>query len=167
MNLNFAEIRMMVHVVTKKTGAPVHDEDLEQQIALNALEAFRRLGPVAHPKALLMKIVYDAVRDHWRRRRSSEDIHTIDERLVSHAPAFEADLDARRKLELLRSALDRIPASKRSLLELFYTHGRSIAEIAALQGKSISAVKMQLARSRQSLARIIQALAKTKSHKSR
>lgn len=163
MNLNVADIRAMVHVVTKRTGSPVHDEDLEQQIAVNALEAFRRLGPVAYPRALLMKIVYDAVRDHWRRRRSSEDIDTIDERLLSHAPAFEVDLDARRQLDLLRRALDRLPASKRTLLDLFYTQDQSIPEIAVIQGKSVSAVKMQLSRSRQSLARIFRTLASKKS----
>src|SRR5688572_23282258 len=119
MNLNVADIRTMVHAVTKRTGAPLHDEDLEQQIAVNALEASRRLGPVAHPRALLMKIVYDAVHDHWRRRRSSEDIDTIDERLLSHAPTFEKDLDVRRQLDLLRRAIDRLPASKRTLLDLF------------------------------------------------
>lgn len=167
MNFNVAEIRALVHLVTKRTGIPLHDEDLEQEIALRALEAFRRIEQVTHPRALLMKIVYDTVRDHWRRRRSSEDLERVDERLLSHAPTFESDIDRRRQLDLLRRAFDRLPVSKRAILDLFYTHGHSIAEIADLQGRSVSAVKMELSRSRRSLARIVRSLATKKSRKPR
>jgi RNA polymerase sigma-70 factor (ECF subfamily) len=157
-----AEIRRLIHVTTKRTGTPVHDEDLEQDIALQALEAFRRLDEITHPRALLMKIVQDTVRDYWRRRRSSEDLSNIDERFISHMPAFESTMDQERRLELLRRALHRLPESKRTLLELFYINERSIAEIAALQGRSISAVKMELARSRRLLAEIVRRLADKK-----
>ncbi len=159
-----SEIRTMVHHVTRRTGTPIHDEDLEQDIALNAVEAFQRLVRVAHPRALLMKIVYDAVRDHWRRRHSSEDLDAIDERLLAHAPAFERDIDRRRQLELLRRALLELPPSKRELVDLFYTEDRTIPEIAALQGKSVSAVKMELSRSRRMLARMVRSFASKKSH---
>src|SRR5215475_11603014 len=98
MNLNPVEIRTLVHIETKRTGSPVHDEDLEQDIAVRALEALQRIERVTHPRALLMKIVRDAVRDHWRRRRSSEDLESIDERLLSHAPEFENELDQKRDL---------------------------------------------------------------------
>jgi RNA polymerase sigma-70 factor (ECF subfamily) len=157
-----AQIRALIHIATSRTGAPVHDEDLEQEVALHALEAFRRLDEVTNPRALLMKIVQDTVRDHWRRRRSSEELDSIDERLIAHAPAFESNLDRDRRLELLRRALDRLPHSKRTLIELFYISGHSIPEIAALQGRSLSAVKMDLARSRRSLARFVRLLADKK-----
>ena len=60
MNLNPAEIRTLVHIATKYTGSPVHDEDLEQDIALRALEALQRIERITHPRGLLMKIVRDA-----------------------------------------------------------------------------------------------------------
>jgi RNA polymerase sigma-70 factor (ECF subfamily) len=163
MNFNPAEIRTLIHAATRHTGTPVHDEDLEQDVALHALEAFQRLNEVTHPRALLMKIVHDTVRDHWRRRRPSEDLDGIDERFISHMPAFESDLDRERRAELLRRALQRLPASKRFLLELFYIHDHSIPHIAELQGRSISAIKMELARSRRSLARLVRSIAKKKS----
>ena len=163
MNINPSEIRAMVHIATRRTGAPVHDEDLEQEVALHAWEAFRRIGRVAHPRAFLMKIVYDTIRDHWRRRRTSQDIESIDQRFVSEAPDFETDLDSRRQIEVLHRALDLLPASKRTVLDLFYTHDHSISQIAQLQGKSISAVKMELLRSRRSLARIVRSLTNKKS----
>src|SRR5437016_4492047 len=119
MIFNPSDIRALIHVATKRTGTPVHDEDLEQDIALHALEAFQRLNVVTHPRALLMKIVEDAVRDHWRRKRSSEGLSGIEERFISHVPAFESNLDHQTRLALLRRALDRLPAAKRTLIELF------------------------------------------------
>jgi RNA polymerase sigma factor (sigma-70 family) len=163
MNIRTTEIRTLIHIATRRTGAPIHDEDLEQDVAVHALEAFRRLGEVTHPRALLTKIVYDAVRDHWRRRRASEDLEGIDERFISHLPAFESDLDRDRRANLLHRALGRLPAVKRAVLELFYIHEHSIPEIAALQGRSVSAVKMDLTRSRRLLARIVRVLADNKS----
>jgi len=153
-----SEIRTLIHVATKRTGTPIHDEDLEQEVALHAVEAFRRLNAVTHPRALLMKIVRDTVRDHWRRRRSSEELEQVDEKFIAHIPAFESSLDQQRRVELLRRALDRLPAAKRTLLDLFYLNGHSIPEIAASQNRSISAVKMELARSRQSLSRILHSM---------
>ena len=165
MNINPAEIRTMVHIATRRTGTPVHDEDLEQEVALHALEASRRIEHIAHPRALLMKIVYDTVREHWRHRRPCEDLDNIDERFISQRPTLEADLDLHRQIEILHRALDLLPVSKRALLDLFYIHDYLVSEIAALQGKSISAVKMGLLRSRQSLARIVRSLAAKKSGK--
>src|SRR6266850_4472590 len=136
MEIKPSDIRAMVHIATKRTGTPVHDEDLEQDIALHALEAFRRIDRVTHPRALLMKIVDDAVSEHWRHRRSSEDLDSIAERFVSQAPTFEYDLDLRRRIELLRHGLDLLPDSQRDLLELFYIQHYSISQIAHIQGKS-------------------------------
>jgi len=158
MIFNPSDIRTLIHVATKRTGTPVHDEDLEQEVALRALEAFRRLNKVTHPRALLMKIVRDTVRDHWRRKRSSEELAGIDEKFIAHVPAFESNLDQQRRVELLRRALTRLPPAKRRLLELFYINDQSIPQIAALQDRSVSAVKMELARSRQSLSRIFHSM---------
>ena len=163
MKLDPVEIRTLVHAVTKHTGTPLHDQDLEQDIALHALEAFERLDHVRHPRALLMKIVRDTVRDHWRRRRSSQDLEKIDERFLAQTPAFEFDLDCRRQMELLERALDCLTESRRALIDLFYVEDYSIPQIAKMQKRSISAVKMDLVRSRQFLARIVRALANKKS----
>jgi RNA polymerase sigma factor (sigma-70 family) len=158
-----SEIRTLIHLATKRTGTPIHDEDLEQDVALRALEAFRRLHHVTHPRALLMKIVYDSVRDYWRRRKTWEELATVDERYISHMPPLESNLDLKRRIEILGRALDRLPAAKRKLLELFYVRDHSIAEIATLQGRSISAVKMDLTRSRKSLSRIFRELSSGRS----
>ena len=163
MNLNPVEIRTLIHIATKHTGTPLHDEDLEQEVAVRALEAVRRLERITHPRALLRKIVRDAVRDHWRRRRASEDLEGIDPRFISLQPEFELALDSHRRIELLHRALGSLSASKRAVLEFFYLLDYSIPQIASIQNRSISAVKMDLLRSRRSLAGIVSALATKKS----
>ena len=167
MNFSLADIRTMLRLVTRHTGTPMRDEDLEQEIALHALSAFRRLGHVSHPRALLMKIVQDKVRDHWRRRHSFDHLDSVDERLITRSPDLELTIDIRRRLDLLDCALTRLPSEKRMLMELFYEHEHSIPEIAKLRNKSVSAVKMELRRSRQALARIIRMLAKKQSRNRR
>ncbi len=163
MNFHPSEIRTLIRIVTKRTGHPIRDEDLEQQAALKVIEAFTRLQHVDHPRALLLKIVEDTVRDYWRTRRTTEDLSTIDERFVAERPAYENDLDLQRRLEVLNRALDRLPQGARALLDLFYKDGQPVREIARLRSKSVSAVKMELLRARQSLARIVRSMGDKKS----
>jgi RNA polymerase sigma factor (sigma-70 family) len=163
MNITPTEIRTLIRLVTRRTGTPVHDEDLEQDVAVRALEAARRIEKIMYPRALLLKIIRDAVRDHWRRRRPSECIDGIDERFLAHVPQLESDVDSRRRIEMLRRAMKQLPAPKRRLIELFYIRDHSIGEIADSQRRSVSAVKMELVRSRRSLSRIVRSLADKKS----
>jgi RNA polymerase sigma factor (sigma-70 family) len=167
MNFSPADIRTMLFVATSRTGTPVRDEDLEQDIALHAVSAFRRLQHVSHPRGLLMKIVHDAVRDHWRRRQSFATLDSIDERFIARSPEFEFEIDLRRRLALLRRAMNSLPPDRRRLIDLFYSDGHSIPEIARSQGKSISAVKMELRRSRIALARIVRMMTTKKSRQAR
>lgn len=62
---------------TLKTGSPLYDEDLVQDVLLAGVLAFRRLE-VRAPRAFFAKIVRNAVADHWRRRPYSIQLDTID-----------------------------------------------------------------------------------------
>jgi RNA polymerase sigma-70 factor (ECF subfamily) len=160
MSIDFMQVRILVRVATQRTGAPVHDEDLEQEAMLRAIEAFRKRCDIRYPRAFLMKVVNDTVCDYWRRRRpSSEELAVLEEIRFARRPDFEDELDRQRRTELLRDALLQIADDKRATIELYYGEGRSIAEIARLQSKSPSAVKMQLMRARRVLAEIVRASA--------
>lgn len=152
------EVRSIVRRETKRTGVPVRDEDLEQDASLKALEAFQRECEVRYPRAFLRKIVGDAVRDHWRRRRVAEGLDAVDEARFSEAPRFEEKLDRRRKVELLRRGLAELDAVKRATMEAYYVEECSVLEIAERQGKKVSAVKMELLRARKQLAEIVRGL---------
>ena len=163
MNINASEIRMLIRLVTQRTGSPVHDDDLTQEVTLKVVEACRKQDEIRHPRAFLMKVVRDAVHDYWRRRRIVFDISTIDESRFAELPNFESELDRRRQTDLLRRALQQMESSKRSTLELFYSNDCSIAEISRIRGKSESAIKTELMRTRRALAEIVRDLAKKKS----
>lgn len=107
-----------------------------------------------------MKIVHDTVQDHWRRRRPSDPVADIDEKFAARMPEFESEVDRRRSIELIRRAVDQLPASKQLVIDMFYIQDLSIAQIAKMQRRSVSAVKMDLARSRRSLQRIVRSIAK-------
>jgi RNA polymerase sigma-70 factor (ECF subfamily) len=155
MNIDPCEIRLLVRIATQRTGRPLHDEDLEQDATLKAVEALRKQFEVRYPRAFLRKIVCDTVRDHWRRRRQPEDLSAIDERHFAEEPCFEERLDQQRQVALLRNGLAQLDPAKRATLDLFYLEEWPVSEIARLQRKSISAVKMELLRARRLLARIL------------
>ena len=155
MKIDPSEIQLFVRIATQRTGRPVHDEDLQQDATLKVVEAFRKQLEIKYPRALLWKIVSDTVSDYWRRRRQPEDLEAIDERCLAESPRFEEGLDAKRRLDSLRHALASLDAAKRTTLDLFYMQECSISEIARLQKKSRSAVKMELHRARRELARIV------------
>ncbi|HLQ78346.1 MAG TPA: sigma-70 family RNA polymerase sigma factor [Terriglobia bacterium] len=163
MKIDAGEIRVLIRMVTQRTGPPVYDDDLTQDVTLKVMEACRRQCEIRHPRAFLMKVVRDAVHDYWRKRRVVFDISTVDESRFAELPNFERDLDRRRQAELLHQALLQLESSKRATVELFYSSDYSIAEISRIQGKSESAIKTELMRSRRALAGKLRELANKKS----
>jgi RNA polymerase sigma factor (sigma-70 family) len=164
MNIDPTEIRMLVRIATQQTGRPLHDEDLEQDATLRAVEAFRKQFEIRYPRAFLRKIVCDAVRDHWRRRRPAEDLDAISEKHLAECPRFEERLDLQRRVALLRRGLDQLDVGKRTTLDLYYIEEFPVSEIARLQQKSVSAVKMELLRARRLLAKIVRRLRDREGH---
>jgi len=162
MNIDPCEIRSIVRMETLRTGAPLHDEDLEQDAALKAFEAFRRQFKVRHPRAFLRKVVVDAVRDHWRKRRPPEDWSAVDESRLAVPPQFEERMDLQRRVDLLRRAMAELDAAKKDMLDLYYMEEWSVGDIARAQKLSVSAVKMQLLRARRMLAGIVREMAEGK-----
>src|SRR6185436_10047794 len=105
-------------------------------------------------------IVWDVVRDHWRKRRTLEDIDTVDEQHLCIRPQLEDDLDRQRQNLLLRDAMMKLPPPRQKVLRSFYEEDLSIAEIAARENRTRSAVKMDLLRARRHLARMMKRPAK-------
>ncbi len=90
-------------------------------------------------------------RRKWRGRIFDllEDWHT--DQLRSHETTAEHRID----IQLLYTALDKLPVKQRECIVLFEILGFSIEEIRAIQGGSPSGVKTRLMRGRQALARLL------------
>jgi RNA polymerase sigma-70 factor (ECF subfamily) len=155
MNVDPADVQRLIRFATKRTGTAVFDEDLTQEACLRALDASRRVGKVDYPRAFLMKIVLDTVRDHWRRKRPTENLDDLDERFIGFTPALDLLIDRKRKLCRLHRALRQLDPAKRHTIHLFYLEGLPVREIAGFQQRTVSAVKMDLLRGRKKLAELM------------
>lgn len=140
------------------------DPDLEQEVFLRTLKAFRKERRVEHPRALIWKIATDTVADHWR-LRARDRWDPLDE--LQHPAAqdtdAERDLDRKRRVEQLRNGILRLGCDIRGSVYLFYMEGYLVSSIARIYGKTPSAVKMALYRGRRQLVRMFRSDATNKS----
>ena len=129
-------------------------EDVVSETVLQALEGLHRLRDDQAFVSYLFTISSRIVkRTRWRRRLFGEyDDAAVAERQHSDPlPDLQADV------EILRQALQELPAKTREALIMFEINGFSLEEIREVQGGSLSGVKSRLARGRKSLARLLDA----------
>lgn len=150
-------VRVLVRVAMMRTGNVVSAEDVTQDATLSALKAFRKKPHVEHPRAFLMKVVEDVVRDHWRvvSRHRLENLDDLDERFAARHPTLEEDLDRRGELATLRTAIRQLGGERRAVITLFYIEGYHVEEIARIYNKRPEAIRMTLVRGRRELKEIV------------
>lgn len=127
--------------------------DLTQQVFLRALDALPRFHPRGAPfAAWLFRIARHAAIDAHRRRHSAIAWDALPEALhpLSGQDPEEAVL-RQEALAHLRQLVARLDPGKRELLALRFAGQLSASEIAAVVGKSPTAVKKHLTRILQSL----------------
>ena len=128
--------------------------DLTQQVFLQALDALPRYRGRRGDSfaAWLFRIARNAAIDFHRRRRVTVAWDLLPEALQ---PIVTRDLDAhilrREAVARLRALFAALDAETRELLVLRFTGGLSIAEIAAVVGKSEAATQKKLFRTIQAL----------------
>ena len=133
------------------------DQDLEQEVFLNVLEAFRHRSDIRHPRALMRKITRDTVVNAWRSRLktpSGESDDTLELR-ASVAPRMEEDIDQQRRVHCLHESIFELGCDIRGPVYLFYVEHYPINDIIRVFGKSRPAVKMALHRGRHQLSRML------------
>lgn len=122
--------------------------DLTQQVFLKALDGLPRYKPGGAPfAAWLFRIARNVAVDASRRRRVTADLDLVPDAVLADDTADpEAGVLTRERLEGLRVLISRLEPEQRELLALRYAGGLSSREIAAVVGRSESAVKKQLTR---------------------
>lgn len=128
------------------TGCHEDAEDILQEVFLRYFQMRPAFETEEHEKAWLVRVTINAGknlrRSAWIRRRSDVDITTIAEEA---APEDSGVLQAVLSL----------PEKYRVAIYLHYYEGYSVAEIAALTGRSPSAVGQHLTRGRQKLRKLL------------
>jgi RNA polymerase sigma-70 factor (ECF subfamily) len=127
--------------------------DVVQEAFVRAFRHLRRCGEPARFGGWLFRIVSNLSRTELRRngRRATEPLEPYREVIATELSGPDERLEAGRRRELVRRALDKLPPDQREAIVLMYLQGRSVSEIEELTGASKSAVKMRLKRGREAM----------------
>lgn len=124
-------------------------DDLVQETFSKAL---KRLGQLRDPAAIdawLFQILANCWRDHLRRRRTLEDIDTVDQHddgLIWNFDPGESEIVAK-----VRAAIARLPSGQREALALVELMGFSYAEVAMMLEIPMGTVTSRICRAREAL----------------
>jgi RNA polymerase sigma factor (sigma-70 family) len=136
-------------------------EDLIQATFLGCIETMERFRAESTFRTLLFAIAWKRLCRHLRDQgRIAQPIDAEAQPLAQNDPTFGTRLDASRDVELLRTALSRLPMDTRVMLELFYWEAMPVHEIACVMGRPVSTVKTRMRRGRAQLVAEIAALRK-------
>lgn len=138
----------------------LRDAELAQELTqqtffkLHGARADFRLDSRLRP--WLLTIAMNLVREHWRRkkRRPQADIE-LDRRPAPMPERSNLELDERSRL--LHAAMQRLPESQRSVVELHWFQERPYREVAELLGTTEGAVRVRAHRAYNRLKDLLQA----------
>ncbi len=132
----------------KLTGNPWDAEDLAQETLLRAFARLSFTWQPVEPRAYLFRIASNGWIDRWRRDRATTN---LDEAALAVATGPDPDpLDTR---DALRQVVDHLPPRQRVVFLLTEGFGFTHADVAAMLGLSLGAVKALRFRAREALAR--------------
>ena len=127
---------MLYRLAYARTGSRADAEDVMQEVFVRLLRARPEVRDEEHAKAWLLRVgarcAADVLRAPWRRREGP-----LDDGLPAPEPVLA------------------LPAQYRMAVHLYYYEELSVAEIAAVLGKSEGAVKSRLFRARALLRRYL------------
>jgi RNA polymerase sigma-70 factor (ECF subfamily) len=137
-------------------------EDIVQEVFLKAfqkLDSFRGDAPFEHwLMRLAVRTCYDFLRQHQRNRETAvadltDDEEAWMERFATEPAGAETDADAARAL--VQRLLERLSPASRLVITLLEIEEKSVKEIAALTGWSVTAVKVRAFRARAEMRKFL------------
>jgi RNA polymerase sigma-70 factor (ECF subfamily) len=127
-------------------------DDLVQETLIKAMQ---RIGQLRDPKAgeaWLYSILANCYRDHFRRRRETEDIEALD---LPHHDTPESDFGQAQIAGKVRAAIARLPEGQRQVVTLVDLEGFSYVEVAQILDVPIGTVMSRLCRARAALKELL------------
>jgi len=118
-------------------------EDLTQAVFMKVYSAVSRYEDVGKPPlAYFYSIARNAVIDYWRRHKRVVILETAQlEQVGDRATNLEADMAARRDVEMVLQGLKKLTEEQAEIITLKFINDLSTREIAELLGKSEDAVR--------------------------
>ena len=135
----------MVRLAYALTGDAGHAEDIAQAAFARAYASWGRVKRAGDPDAYVRRIVINANRSRFRRRRVTEELHAdLPERLAGQQPGPQDEPGTDHGP--LLAALARLGPRQRAVVVLRYWLDLSEAETAAALNCSVGTVKSQASR---------------------
>jgi RNA polymerase sigma-70 factor (ECF subfamily) len=128
------------------TGDEQSAYDLTQEVFVRSWRHFDKLRGYSSPRAWLFRVATNLAISSIRARRplSSVDLLPSEQQPASSDPAWRVV-----ERDLVRAALDALPARRRAALTLREVYGLSCAELARALGVSDAAARVTLSRARE------------------
>ncbi|MCU0515054.1 MAG: sigma-70 family RNA polymerase sigma factor [Anaerolineae bacterium] len=133
-------VRQIYRYVAYRVTNAADAEDLTAEIFVKMLEGLPGYRQTGAPfEAWLYRIAFSRIVDfHRRGRRTPQD---VPEELPDDSPLPEETLLEKQELERLRAAIGALTDEQQQILMLRFIERKSHQEVAALVGRSVSAVK--------------------------
>lgn len=136
-------------------------EDIAQEAFVAAWRAKAHWTPEARFTTWLHRIAVNKAIDRYRSRRATPEPADVITRLADAAPSAPVEdqqqtLERRESARSLRDCLQRLPASQRQALTLYYFEDLDVARIAGVLDTTEQAVRSLLKRGKQALRLLIQ-----------
>ena len=118
-------------------------EDIVQEVFTKYMCGLRLPMSPEHERAWFVRVTINQCHDALRKRsyRMHDDLSTV----------VEKPLETDDSISHLLDVLQKLPEKNRSVVILHYLEGYSVEEVGKILGLSVSATKMRLKRSRESL----------------
>ena len=139
---------LLYRVALSVVRSPAEAEDIVQETFLRAVEECEKLAEVAEPKAWLVRVTWNLALDRKRRVTPEQMDETVIAIAVSAELPADRRLAASAELGRVLAAVDKLPKAERAVLLLSAVEELSMAEIAAVVGRSESGVRALLFRAR-------------------
>jgi len=102
----------------------------------------------------MYQIARNILADHYGRQTDKSQDHYPVDSIKEPAYSFEDDMEKNERRRILYTALSRLPADQREILELSRFQGLKYEEIAEITGSSVNAIKVKIFRAIQKLKTI-------------
>ena len=136
-------------------------EDTKDIVSETLLRAYENFGKLNSPQAFKSYLFTIANRIYKRKRFRSRLFGIFDEEVVLNIPDNGVAPDRLSDVDMLYSAIAKLPEAQQTAIILFEISGFSLEEIREIQGGSLSGVKSRLKRGREKLAELLGAKSKS------
>lgn len=133
------------------SGDVAEAEDIAQEVIVKAWKHLHRVDPSQSFKGWMFRIARNICIDHLRKKNAiplstfenDDGSNSLEDSLVDPIPLADEQMDRQQLSEVIRAALEALPAQYRIVLSLRYDEGLTLAEIAETLETPIETIKSQ------------------------